>query len=155
LHGLVDQLYDSAAVLVHGDISPKNILIRDGAPVILNAECATMGDPVFDVAFCLSHLVLKSIHVAPMTASYHADALAFWCAYTPHVFWEDAAQIEARLMRLLPALMLARVDGKSPVTYLDRTKQSRVRYVSRDLILTPATDLADLLARVANESAMT
>ncbi len=45
--------------LVHGDISPKNILHGPVGPVFLDAECAWFGDPAFDLAFCLNHLLLK------------------------------------------------------------------------------------------------
>jgi enolase len=81
LEGLADQLYRASTTLVHGDISPKNIMIRDGVPVILDAECATMGDPVFDVAFCLNHLVLKSIHTPAMAGHNIGAVKDFWRAY--------------------------------------------------------------------------
>ena len=45
--------------LVHGDVSPKNILQGPDGPVFLDAECASFGDPAFDLAFCLNHLLLK------------------------------------------------------------------------------------------------
>ena len=40
--------------LVHGDVSPKNILVGPDGPVFLDAECAWYGDPAFDLAFCLN-----------------------------------------------------------------------------------------------------
>ena len=46
--------------LVHGDVSPKNILVGPHGPVFLDAECAWYGDPAFDLAFCLNHLLLKA-----------------------------------------------------------------------------------------------
>ncbi len=152
LQGLADQLYGSSRALVHGDISPKNILIRDGVPVILDAECATMGDPVFDVAFCMNHLVLKSLHLPAMAAAYLSEVINFWRQYARHVTWEDPAVLETRLMALLPALMLARVDGKSPVEYLDASAQAQVRCLSRGLITAPATGLAAFVDRVAATS---
>ena len=68
LAALAQGLARAQGVLIHGDVSPKNVLFRNGAPVLLDAECATLGDPAFDVAFCLNHLVLKAFH-APGTAS--------------------------------------------------------------------------------------
>ena len=50
-----------AAALVHGDVSPKNILVGPAGPVFLDAECAWYGDPAFDLAFCLNHLLLKCL----------------------------------------------------------------------------------------------
>ena len=49
------------AALVHGDVSPKNILVGPAGPVFLDAECAWYGDPAFDLAFCLNHLLLKCL----------------------------------------------------------------------------------------------
>lgn len=142
MHALADRLYQCSTALVHGDVSPKNIVIRDGLPVILDAECATMGDPVFDVAFCLNHLVLKSVHLPAMAPALLGEVLGFWRHYAPHVDWEDPSALETRLMDLLPALMLARVDGKSPVEYLDAAAQDRLRRLARGLIASPAADMA-------------
>ena len=59
------RLSSSAVCLVHGDYSPKNILIHPNRMVILDCEVAWYGDPTFDVAFLLSHLLLKSLHFTP------------------------------------------------------------------------------------------
>ncbi|MEO1103724.1 MAG: phosphotransferase, partial [Pseudomonadota bacterium] len=127
LNALGTMLYKSSAVLIHGDVSPKNILFRGSTPLILDAECATMGDPCFDPAFCLNHLVLKAFHL-PASRHYLLTSIeAFWRAYAAHVTWEEATDLEARVCRLLPALMLARVDGKSPVEYLSKPDRARVR----------------------------
>ncbi|MEP7282694.1 MAG: aminoglycoside phosphotransferase family protein [Rubrivivax sp.] len=59
LRALVAQTQAHPQALVHGDVSPKNILIGPAGPVLLDAECAWWGDPAFDLAFCLNHLLLK------------------------------------------------------------------------------------------------
>ena len=105
-------------VLVHGDASPKNILVGPEGPVILDAECAWFGDPAFDVAFLLNHLALKSALHPERRAAHRAMCDALVDAYRAHVRWEPWGALEARVARLLPGLMLARVDGKSPVEYL-------------------------------------
>jgi len=130
LNDLADRLYHSDQVLVHGDVSPKNILIRDGLPVILDAECATMGDPSFDCSFCLNHLILKAVHVPASRSELIESIFQFWRAYTRHVSWESVAGLEKRICQLIPALMLARVDGKSPVEYLGDTERAIVRKIS-------------------------
>lgn len=140
-------LHDSTA-LVHGDVSPKNILFRNEQPIILDAECATMGDPAFDVAFCLNHLLLKSYHMPAQQTALRTEAAAFWAAYAQHVTWEPAVALEARVAALLPMLMLARVDGKSPVEYLDAAARTEVRAAAHALIADPATDLACLRNRL-------
>ncbi|MEM1151353.1 MAG: aminoglycoside phosphotransferase family protein, partial [Pseudomonadota bacterium] len=73
LTALSDELYRSAQVLVHGDVSPKNILMRQSGPVILDAECATMGDAAFDPSFCINPLVLKAVHLPAGRAALFAD----------------------------------------------------------------------------------
>ena len=104
--------------LVHGDISPKNILQSPAGPVFLDAECAWFGDPAFDLAFCLNHLLLKGaregVDKAPYIAAFSALAvrLSRW-----RRLGERNGNRSAR-GPLLPALFLARVDGKSPVEYL-------------------------------------
>lgn len=143
---LADMLYAGDATLIHGDVSPKNILFRDGGPVILDAECATMGDPSFDPAFCLNHLALKAVHLPQSRAALLAEIGAFWQAYTVHVNWEDVAALEVRVAALLPALMLARIDGKSPVEYLDETRREQVRQLAVPLIASPPTTLPALVS---------
>ncbi len=155
LNALVADLYASETALVHGDVSPKNIMMREGAPVLLDAECATMGDPAFDVAFCLNHLVLKSLHLPDSRADLLRRAGTFMDAYLGHVVWEPTAALDARLAALLPALMLARVDGKSPVEYLDEGERSRVRATALRMIDAPrettARALDDVRAAWGNE----
>ena len=141
LQELIDGLESNAVTLIHGDVSPKNILFRGGEPVFLDAECATMGDPSFDVAFCLNHLVLKTIHMPDRAHELMAEFGSFWSGYAGHVSWEDVRQLESRVCALLPALMLARVDGKSPVEYLDDATRSRVRKFSVPLVLNPPATL--------------
>ena len=149
LNRLVEDLRHRSTVLIHGDVSPKNILIRGGSPVLLDAECATLGDPSFDTAFCLNHLILKALHLPASSPSLLATALAFWQSYAAHVSWEDAADVEARTCALLPALMLARVDGKSPVEYLTPKEQDKVRSLAPPLIATPVRTLAAFIDQIS------
>ncbi len=148
LERLAEGLYRAEAVLVHGDVSPKNIFFRAGAPLILDAECATLGDPAFDLAFCLNHLVLKAFHLPGSREGLFGELLRFWEGYRGHIVWEEPAALEARVAALLPALMLARVDGKSPVEYLSRAGQDAVRAVALPLIAAPPPSLAGLVAAV-------
>ncbi|MEQ1954624.1 aminoglycoside phosphotransferase family protein [Mesorhizobium sp. CN2-181] len=151
LHALADRLYDTRIALVHGDVSPKNIMFRNGAAIILDAECATMGDPAFDVAFCLNHLLLKAVHMPVMRDRMLSDTLKFCDAYLTHVSWEDPAALEARVAALVPALLLARVDGKSPVEYLRDSAHETVRRLAKPLIQTPPGTLADLVAVIQSD----
>jgi aminoglycoside phosphotransferase (APT) family kinase protein len=134
LLALVDRTAGTRRVLVHGDVSPKNILVGPRGPVLLDAECAWFGDPAFDLAFCLNHFLLKAAHLPA-----HADALmacysALKAAYFARVHWEPKANLEARVASLLPGLALARIDGKSPVEYLAEPQRDAVRSLAMKLV---------------------
>ena len=158
LHALVAQTQKHRRSLVHGDVSPKNILVaRDGEggdagtnkgaarPVLLDAECAWWGDPAFDLAFCLNHLLLKCLWVPQARADLASCFAALAAAYLAGVDWEPAAALEQRAAALLPGLLLARVDGKSPVEYLDQPAQHEtVRRGARALLARPVRTLAEV-----------
>jgi aminoglycoside phosphotransferase (APT) family kinase protein len=132
---LVQRTAQTKICLVHGDVSPKNILAGPGGPVFLDAECAWYGDPAFDLAFCLNHLLLKCLWVPQATAAFLRcfDALAG--AYLEGVAFDG---VEGRTASLLPALLLARVDGKSPVEYVtDDAQKNIVRRVAGALLDDP------------------
>lgn len=129
--------------LVHGDVSPKNILVGADGPVLLDAECAWWGDPAFDLAFCLNHLLLKQIAVPHPAGALKDSFRALADAYLPLVAWESRDEMEARTAALLPALLLARVDGKSPVEYLG-DEAGRVRAAALALLNAPQERLGAL-----------
>jgi tRNA A-37 threonylcarbamoyl transferase component Bud32 len=135
--------------VVHGDVSPKNILLGPSGPVLLDAECAWFGDPAFDVAFCLNHLLIKSVKLPRHTAALHAAARALATEHARSIDWEPAANFADRVVTLLPALTLARVDGASPVEYLSEDQRGTVRAIGRDLLQRPASSLDHLLGRWA------
>jgi aminoglycoside phosphotransferase (APT) family kinase protein len=131
--------------LVHGDVSPKNILVGPRGPVFLDAECAWYGDPAFDLAFCLNHLLLKCLWQPQWRARYLAAFRALGEGYLAAVAWEPRDVFEARCARLLPGLFLARVDGKSPVEYVTaETDRERVRACARPLLRSPRTRLTEV-----------
>ncbi|MCS7222941.1 MAG: aminoglycoside phosphotransferase family protein [Armatimonadetes bacterium] len=119
--------------LVHGDFSPKNLLLHpDGRLWLLDCEVGHYGNPVFDLSFCANHLLLKSIHLNSRTALQEARRLwtGYWSALEgfPRDFLEPIA------VKTLALLLLARVDGKSPVEYLSEQKRQVVRQLARTLI---------------------
>lgn len=147
LNALAQETLAADIALVHGDVSPKNILLGPQGPVFLDAETAWYGDPAFDAAFCLNHLLLKCLARPAFQDRYLACFAAFKDTYLSEVSWESGRETERRTARLLPALLLARVDGKSPVEYLSKGGQSLVRDFARPLIAEPPRDL-DQLARM-------
>jgi len=128
---LVERTAKTKLCLVHGDVSPKNILVSARGPVFLDAECAWYGDPAFDLAFCLNHLLLKCLWVPARRSAFLEcfDALAR--SYLEIASFDG---VEERTASLLPALLLARVDGKSPVEYLTEEDKKLIRAIARDLL---------------------
>jgi aminoglycoside phosphotransferase (APT) family kinase protein len=145
LDALARTTLSTRLALVHGDVSPKNILQGPLGPVFLDAECASFGDPAFDLAFCLNHLLLKGARDGADRTRYGAAFSAIADAYLAGVDWESADGLEARAAALLPALFLARVDGKSPVEYLTReSERAAVRRAAAPLIAAPPRRLMDV-----------
>jgi aminoglycoside phosphotransferase (APT) family kinase protein len=149
LLALVERTANTRRVLVHGDVSPKNILLGPAGPVLLDAECAWYGDPAFDLAFCLNHFLLKAAHLPARSRELLQAFRAFGQAYWPHVRWEDVAALEARVATLLPGLTLARIDGKSPVEYLEPPQRQSVRAVAIALLRHPPSSLEAIAAQWA------
>jgi Ser/Thr protein kinase RdoA (MazF antagonist) len=137
---------------VHGDVSPKNILLGKNGPVLLDAECATWSDPAFDLAFCLNHLLLKCLWTPPSTSDFLSSFAALAQAYLKGIDWEQSQALETRTARLLPGLLLARVDGKSPVEYITQdTQKNLVRRVATNWLVKPPTQLQDIAHAWAKE----
>jgi aminoglycoside phosphotransferase (APT) family kinase protein len=147
LQALIDVTSRTKLALVHGDVSPKNILCGPHGPVFLDAECAWYGDPAFDLAFCLNHTLLKCTWRPHWAHGYLACFDALSRAYLETADWEPVARLEARTARLLPGLLLARVDGKSPVEYITGDWQRTcVRKVATSLLRKPVAALSEVRA---------
>jgi 5-methylthioribose kinase len=147
LEALAARTASTRLALVHGDVSPKNILVGGGGPVLLDAECAWYGDPAFDLAFCLTHLLLKSVWRPQWRLAYLACFDALKDSYLRAVSWEQPAAIEQRAAQLLPGLLLARIAGKSPVEYIvSDSDRNYVRSRAITLLQRPPSRLAAVRA---------
>lgn len=106
--------------LTHGDFSPKNVLVdpQGSRMWVIDFEVAHLGDPAFDVAFLLTHLLLKSIHRPADLPELTACGLDFAGTWDAEV-GPDLHPGWPAICRQLGCLLLARVDGKSPAEYLD------------------------------------
>lgn len=136
LFGLSRRTGATRLAMIHGDVSPKNILMGPDGPVFLDAECACIGDPAFDLAFCLKHLLLKCLWTPAAREQFLEVYHVLVTAYLEKVDWEPVEALEQRTASLLPGLFLARVDGKSPVEYLQSDAgRGRVRRCARRLLL--------------------
>lgn len=121
--GCLDELLSAPTCFVHGDFSPKNVLIGPDSLWTLDFEVAHRGNPVFDVAFMLHHLAMKAIHLPALTPVLSECASAFWQAYAAV---GGLALDEPAVVRHTGALLLARVHGKSPTAYLTPTEAEQV-----------------------------
>ncbi len=135
IEAMARDLAKARIALMHGDVSPKNILAGKDGPIFLDAETACYGDPAFDLAFCLNHLLLKCVW-APAHASAYIRAFdALRQAYFEQADWENAEALERRAAGFLCAFLLARIDGKSPVEYItDPAHKEFVRRTAREFL---------------------
>jgi hypothetical protein len=145
LEGLARRTAATGRTVIHGDVSPKNVLVGPAGPLLVDAECATWGDPAFDLAFCANHLLLKAACKPRLSPALHEAFDALVACYLAGVTWEPAGELEGRAASLLPALALARVDGASPVEYLDEQHgRPEVRSWSLRLLERPPARMAEV-----------
>jgi Ser/Thr protein kinase RdoA (MazF antagonist) len=141
LRALSRRTLATKVALVHGDISPKNILVGPAGPIFLDAECAWYGDPAFDLAFCLNHLLLKCLWNRAAAGAFLVAFDRMVEGYAAEARFEPEAALLARVAALLPALFLARVDGKSPVEYVTaEPDKALVRGTALPLIEVPPAE---------------
>ncbi|HVA92822.1 MAG TPA: phosphotransferase, partial [Chloroflexota bacterium] len=130
--------------LIHGDFSPKNLLVWDGTVMALDFEVVHWGNPDFDTAFLLSHLALKAIHVPAAATRCAACARAFLDAYTVALGRRSAAVVEGGALRQAGCLLSARADGKSPAEYLTPRERLRARALGAAVLRGAVDSVADL-----------
>jgi 5-methylthioribose kinase len=149
----IDRLLATRRTLTLGDYCPKNTFVYADRVLALDFEVAHWGDPGFDVAFCLNHLLLKALCFRPWTDRYLAAARAFWTAYAPVA--PGPAETELAAARELGVLLLARIDGKSPVEYIsdDPTRQL-VRETAARVILAAPEQLEPVFEQVERALAL-
>jgi 5-methylthioribose kinase len=141
---LISKMSCRRVSLVHGDWSPKNFLVSGNAVMAIDFEVTHFGDPAFDSAFLLNHLLLKSFYRPESSADFARAAHTFWRAYReglpPDCHW-----IETATLNHLGCLLLARVDGKSPAEYITGSAlRERVRTFARSLIVQPPALVSDV-----------
>jgi Ser/Thr protein kinase RdoA (MazF antagonist) len=145
LHALIEETRACRLTLVHGDYSPKNVLVHKDRLILLDHEVIHWGDPAFDLGFSLTHFLSKAHHLPRQRAVFAEAAQAYWRVYTQTIGdipaappsmlhslrsaysrW-DQTDLEARAVRHTLACLLARVAGRSPLEYLDERARQRQR----------------------------
>lgn len=143
---VIDRMAGTRRCLVHGDFSPKNVLLASTEDLwVVDAEVSHYGDPGFDTGFLLTHLVLKAIHRPAGCARYEACARAFWAAYAEGP--GGRASLDGTLSHLA-ALLVSRVHGKSPAEYLDDRGRARAGRLGESLLLRPPRSLDGVWERL-------
>jgi len=140
---LIEQSASRRVSLTHGDWSPKNFLVDGPHVMAIDFEVIHFGDPSFDSAFLLNHLLLKSFHRPQWADHYTEAAVAFWQTFVNGV--PDASWIEPATLQHMGWLLLARIDGKSPAEYIrDPTLQEKIRRFARQMILSPSHSVSEV-----------
>ena len=138
LRDLIADSWKIQTALVHGDYSPKNMLVRREKIFLIDFEVIHWGDPSFDSGFLLNHLFLKAFHQPPVEELFIEAAREFWKTLLTGFVLEPraAGDFERMTVRHLGGLMLARIDGKSPVEYIqDEETKEQVRRVAKRILL--------------------
>jgi aminoglycoside phosphotransferase (APT) family kinase protein len=132
--------------LVHGDFSPKNILVHDDRLVLLDHEVIHFGDGAFDLGFGLTHLLSKANHLRDRRADFANAAKSFWFTYRRSIGavpWAEG--LEARVCRHTLACMLARCIGRSPLEYLRPEVAAAQANTASSMMAAPPASVIDLV----------
>lgn len=143
---LIAEMLAHRLALVHGDYSPKNILVYESNLILLDHEVIHYGDPAFDVGFALAHLLSKAHHFKKSRRKFESAAQTFHTAYRDAlgpVPW--AAEADARGARHTLGCLLARVKGRSTLEYLSEAEREEQSRVTVELMQTPPATVAALI----------
>lgn len=149
IDGVARQMAETRSCFVHGDFSPKNVLLGPDLTWIIDWEVAHYGDPSFDVAFLVTHLLCKALHRPDLTADYRGAAGAFLAAYEHGLTATDLTPDPDHLAAQTACLLLARIDGKSPAPYLDDAARALGREVARAALAEGDPHIDDIWRRLA------
>ena len=137
---------ENSSTLVHGDFSPKNILIGKNRILYLDAECCNYGDPVFDLVFFSNHLLIKSMYFESKKKEFLEAFKIFYNHYLKNFNKKNKINYLKRIIDMIPIMLLARVDGKSPVEYIKSKKlKNNIREKSFKMIKYKLLDLDDII----------
>lgn len=151
LHALINDTRTNRITLVHGDYSPKNVLVYQNRLILVDHEVIHFGDPAFDLGFSMTHLLCKAHHLIAHRVAFLEAARQYWQAYSEAANGLLTPQLEARAVRHTLACLLARVCGRSPLEYLDQSERTRQRRIVIDLISSIPTGMNSLIDAFAQK----
>lgn len=152
---LVKDTLEVSDAVVHGDYSPKNILVVEDRLVLLDHEVIHWGDPAFDIGFSVTHLLSKALHVKNHRQAFHRAAHRYWESYSRElesVEWETG--FENRCIRHTLGCLLARVEGRSPLEYLEGEEKRYQRQAVLECMRTRPRTMEELIDRFCNFNAI-
>jgi len=143
---LIRDMKATPLTVVHGDFSPKNILVHQGRLILLDHEVIHWGDPTFDLGFALTHLLSKANHLRSSRDLFLQAARNFWKSYLTEAGSLAAEKdFESRACRQVLACLLARIDGRSPLEYLRPEERVAQKRIVLELMPKPPAHLNDLI----------
>ncbi len=152
LSDLIEQTRARRFTVVHGDYSPKNILVHHGKLILLDHEVIHFGDPAFDIGFSLTHILSKAHHLRPHREVFLTQAALYWDAYRNQLgdsSWDPDLEQYAVLHTL--GCLLARVAGRSPLEYLSEQERGVQKQMVLALAARIPASVPDLIARFADK----
>jgi 5-methylthioribose kinase len=142
---LITEISTEKITLVHGDFSPKNIMISGSdKPIVLDFEVMHTGNPVFDLGFVSAHLLCKYLRIedAKQRGLLRDTAISFINSYAKTCNIDVAKSLPHHVA----VIALARVEGVSPVNYLDEGGKARVQSVTKAALADPQITFEGLFA---------
>jgi 5-methylthioribose kinase len=150
LESLIADTRENRYTIVHGDYSPKNILVYQGRLVLLDHEVIHFGDGAFDVGFALAHFLSKANYFSkrhlPNSVAFKLAAFKFWGTYL-HIVGKGSGgdQLQARAARHTLGCLFARVAGRSPLEYLNEEERMRQQKIVVKMMLDPPELVDDVI----------
>lgn len=149
---IIQRMLTVKEALCHGDYTPKNMLTHADGFTLVDYETAHLGDPTMDLGLFLCHLLLKAFRHPHRRRDYFELTHRFWRGYGAEARFRPLQALLALGNEHLGVCLLARVDGTSPVEYLpEEARRDAVRRLGRGLLLRPARDWEEVLARCEQE----
>ncbi len=144
LHALMEDCRARRFTLVHGDYSPKNVLVHQDRLVLLDHEVIHWGDGAFDVGFAMTHLLSKAHHLCARRKDLGDAARLFWDTYRAEAPG-GPADLEVAAVQHTLACLLARVAGRSLLEYLNDVEQAQQRAIVVELMQSAPANMSRLV----------
>ena len=148
---VIDFLMNTSCTLIHGDFSPKNIMVNGRSVSVLDYEVAHYGHPAFDIAFFSTHFVLKAVKHKNWAGAYLTMLCDMMDIYFKKVSCMGCEQLEESYVKTWAFIILARVDGKSPAEYITEEDKELIRKIAFNIINAEDWDYRNVIQMIRIE----